>query len=95
MQNKGLIRFFAIAFALVCLYQLSFTFFASKVERDAREYARSERFADLSKELAGGEILFEGVLNDSIQRTEERFYLDSMMNVPVFNLGIRNIHFVR
>ncbi len=93
MQNKGLIRFFAIAFALVCLYQLSFTFFARKVERDAREYARSERFSDLSKELAGGDILLEGVLNDSIQRAEERFYLDSMMNVPVFNLGIRKYTF--
>jgi SecD/SecF fusion protein len=93
MQNKGLIRFFAIAFALVCLYQLSFTFFARKVERDAREYARSERFSALSKELARGDVLLEGVLNDSIQRAEERFYLDSMMNVPVFNLGIRNYTF--
>lgn len=46
MQNKGAIRFFAIVLALVCLYQLSFTFFAVKVERDAEEYAQG----DLTKE---------------------------------------------
>ena len=30
MQNKGLIKFFAILFALVSIYQLSFTFVSSK-----------------------------------------------------------------
>ncbi len=39
MQNKGAIRFFTIVLALVSIYQLLFTFFAQKVERDAREYA--------------------------------------------------------
>jgi SecD/SecF fusion protein len=39
MQNKGAIRLFAIALAIVCLYQLSFTFVSRKVERDAVEYA--------------------------------------------------------
>ncbi len=42
MQNKGAIRFFAIVLALVCLYQLSFTFFAIKVERDAEEFAQGD-----------------------------------------------------
>lgn len=93
MQNKGLIKFFAIAFAVVCLYQLSFTFFARKVERDARSYAHSDRFANLAENLAGGNEIMEGVLLDSIMRVEERFYLDSMMNVPVFNMGIRKYTF--
>ena len=93
MQNKGLIKFFAIAFAVVCLYQLSFTFFARKVERDARSYAHSERFANVAENLAGGNEIKEGVLLDSIIRVEERFYLDSMMNIPVFNLGIRKYTF--
>lgn len=93
MQNKGLIRFFAIAFALVCLYQLSFTFFARKVERDARNYANNERFVQLADELALGDDLKAGVLLDSIHRVEERFYLDSMMNVPVFNMGVRKYTF--
>lgn len=54
MQNKGLIRFFAIALAVVSLYQLSFTFVARKVERDAREYARSEKYINLAREMAQG-----------------------------------------
>lgn len=42
MQNKGAIRFFAIVLALVVVYQLSFTFFATKVERDAKKYAQGD-----------------------------------------------------
>jgi SecD/SecF fusion protein len=38
MQNKGLIKFFAILFALVSIYQLSFTFVANKVS-DAKSFA--------------------------------------------------------
>jgi SecD/SecF fusion protein len=36
MQNKGLINFFAIIFALVSIYQLSFTFVSSKIKDDAK-----------------------------------------------------------
>ena len=39
MQNKGFIRVFAIALALVSLYQLSFTFFATRVEKNAEDFA--------------------------------------------------------
>jgi SecD/SecF fusion protein len=39
MQNKGLIKFFAILFALVSIYQLSFTFVANKVKNDAKAYS--------------------------------------------------------
>ena len=39
MQNKGLIRLFAILFGLVCVYQLSFTWFAKNVEENAAIYA--------------------------------------------------------
>lgn len=93
MQNKGLIRFFAIAFALVCLYQLSFTYFSRKVERDARAFAQSERIQNLALELAGGDELVKMVKMDSLSRHYERFYLDSMSNVVVFNLGIRKYTF--
>jgi SecD/SecF fusion protein len=40
MQNKGLIKFFAILFALVSIYQLSFTFVSSKVKSDAKTFAK-------------------------------------------------------
>ena len=39
MQNKGLIKFFAILFALVSIYQLSFTFVSSKIKNDAKSFA--------------------------------------------------------
>ena len=39
MQNKGLVKFFAILFALVSIYSLTFTFVANKVKDDAKIYA--------------------------------------------------------
>ncbi|QZT35692.1 protein translocase subunit SecDF [Halosquirtibacter xylanolyticus] len=42
MQNKGAIKLFTILVALVCLYQLSFTFRAKQVENDARDYANGD-----------------------------------------------------
>ena len=39
MQNKGAIRLFAILFALICLYQLSFTWIVRSVEKDAENFA--------------------------------------------------------
>ena len=39
MQNRNVIRIFAIIFAIVCLYQLSFTWVANGVEDDAVAYA--------------------------------------------------------
>lgn len=48
MQNKGFVRTFAILLALVCLYQLSFTYFTRKVESDAKAFANG----DAAKETA-------------------------------------------
>jgi len=42
MQGKGLIKFAAIALTIGCLYSLSFTWVAKKVEKDAREYAKGD-----------------------------------------------------
>ena len=42
MENKGVIRLFAILFALACLYQLSFTWITRGVESDAREVANGD-----------------------------------------------------
>ena len=47
MQNKGLIRAFAILLALVCVYQLAFTYISRKVEKDAREYAQGDKMKEL------------------------------------------------
>jgi len=72
MQNKGLIRLFAILFGLVSLYQLSFSFFTSKVENEAKEYAKSRGDLDNGRELA----------------KLEKKYLDSINNLEVINLGV-------
>lgn len=88
MQNKGAIKVFAIALALVSLYQLSFTLVTSRVERKAREYAQSDAASTLASELAkGDQVLFKHLL-DSIVQARETYYLDSMENQPVYNLLI-------
>ena len=48
MQGKGVVKFFAIVLALVCLYQLSFTWVAHKVQNDAKVHANG----DTTKEKA-------------------------------------------
>ena len=72
MQNKGLIRLFAILFGLVSLYQLSFSFFTNKVENEAKEYAKSRADLDNGRELAN----------------LEKKYLDSINNLETIDLGI-------
>ncbi len=68
MQNKGLIRLFAILFGLVSLYQLSFTFFGNKVEKEAKAYAE----ANLGENKSGKELA----------RLEKK-YIDSVANKEV------------
>ena len=50
MQNKGLIRLFAILFGIVSIYQLSFTYITSKVEQDAATFAESKIPGDIEKQ---------------------------------------------
>ncbi|MDP9049010.1 MAG: protein translocase subunit SecDF [Bacteroidota bacterium] len=42
MQGKGVVKFFAILLAVVCLYQLSFTWVGHKVEDDAQIHAKGD-----------------------------------------------------
>jgi len=42
MQGKGVIKFFAILLAVVCIYQLSFTWVAHNVENKAKLYAKGD-----------------------------------------------------
>ena len=89
MQNKGAIKFFAIAFALVCLFQLSFNFFTSSTERAARKFAGNEQALSLAKQLAKGDAGKEVFLNDSIFKSREKYFLDSMSNKVVYNVLLR------
>ncbi len=49
MQNRNFIKIIALVFAVICLYQLSFTWIADKVENDAAEYA--ETFNEDEREI--------------------------------------------
>jgi SecD/SecF fusion protein len=89
MQNKGAIKFFAIALAIVCLFQLSFTFFTKRVEKKASEFSMNEEARNQAKQLAKGNATLELTLLDSIGKARERYYLDSMSNQPVYNILVR------
>jgi len=89
MQNKGVIKFFAILFALVCLFQLSFTYFSARVERKAKEYALSADAKQLAVKMAQGDQLREVLMFDSISKARERFFLDSISGEPVYNILVR------
>ena len=75
MQNKGLVKLFAILFGLVSIYQLSFTFKANQIESKAKEIAISQ--------IAESEPHYD-VKRDSV----ETRYLDSLSGESVFNIGI-------
>jgi len=65
MQNKGLIKLFAILFGLVSLYQLSFTWFTNGVEDNAKEYAEAR--SDDGKEMAKLErVYLDSVANKPV-----------------------------
>ena len=93
MQNRGAIKFFAIAFALVCLYQLSFTFVTSRVEKKAKEYANNEVAINEAKKLAQGNQGLETYLMDSISTARENYYLDSIANVVVYDILVTDYTF--
>ena len=42
MRNQGFTKFFAIVFALICVYQLAFTWMVKSVESDAKAYANGD-----------------------------------------------------
>src|SRR6056300_682412 len=71
MQNKGLIRLFAILFGVVSLYQLSFTFITNKIEGDA------DRYASVSVDASDDDYI-------SARETAAKSYLDSVADLPVF-----------
>ena len=75
MQNKGLIKLFALLFGLVSIYQLSFTFKANQIDNTAKEIAIS-RIPDTEPDY------------DVKRGLEITRYLDSLSNEKVFDIGI-------
>ncbi len=65
MQNKGLIKLFALLFGLVSIYQLSYTFIANKVENEAAIFAESS-IADTEPDYIAERDALEARYLDSI-----------------------------
>ena len=82
MQNKGLIRLLAIALALVCFYQLYFTFKTYSVEKDAKAYGITK-----AKQKNPGATPLQ---LEALAPKLEALYLDSIASQPVYNFfGLR------
>jgi len=73
MQNKGLVKLFALLFGLVSIYQLSFTFKANQIERNAQEIAVN-KIADTEEGFRAKRSI------------EEANYLESIATDTVYNL---------
>ncbi|MGK0308656.1 MAG: SecD/SecF fusion protein, partial [Urechidicola sp.] len=65
MQNKGLIKLFAILFGIVSLYQLSFTALTNSVENDAEEFSILKADGDATLLNKYERIYLDSVANDS------------------------------
>jgi len=89
MQNKGVIKFFAITFILVCLFQLSFTFISYRYSVKADKYANSQQVKALSEAMAQGNPLKLEYFYDSISKSRLEYFNDSMASVDVFNILIK------
>jgi SecD/SecF fusion protein len=77
MQNNSLIRVFGVLFAIVSIYQLSFTFITSNVEKQASRYA--------------SQIVSEDENNYLEVRDEKaNAYLDSIGNNPIYGFTSYN-----
>ncbi len=71
MQNKGLVRVFAILFGLVCIYQLSYTYMTYTKEKEAEVYAQQKYAEDVEN-------------YSKLRETAERTYLDSIGKEEIF-----------
>ena len=88
MQLKGLVRFFAIALILICIYQLSFTYFVNKHESamDAKASAWVKKFTK-ADQVYPGDKEKQSFYNDSLNELKKTYYkrlLDSTKSTKLF-----------
>ena len=94
MQNlKGVIKFFTTILLLACLFQLSFTFMADRVESKADKYAAGAVKATMPAGLsAAQQVAFRDSV-DYATKIVKRNYLDSVSGVPLINVwGLKDIY---
>ena len=74
MQNKGLVKLFAVLFGLVSIYQLSFTFKNNAIEKEASELAAS-KFDTSAEDYAQNVKEYEVNYLDSLASSKEKVFL--------------------
>ena len=89
MQNKGAVKLFAIVFGLVCLFQLSFTFISYRYSVKADDYANAPVGKELAVKLAKGDQARLEYLTDSVIRSRNEYFNDSMAGTDVYNILLK------
>ncbi|NRD21103.1 protein translocase subunit SecDF [Winogradskyella eckloniae] len=86
MQNKGIIKLFALLFGLVSIYQLSFTFKANQIEDTAKQAAVA-KYADTEADYQTNRTIEEVRYLDSLKTSKIKVG-DKFESIDVYNLGI-------
>ena len=74
MQNKGLVKLFAVLFGLVSIYQLSFSFKNNAIEKNVQEIAAS-KFSEDVEDFKDKRKAFEVNYLDSLSTSKEKVFL--------------------
>lgn len=93
MQNRGLVKFFAILFALVSIYQLSFTFIADSVEKKAKAFANGDSAREVQYlDSVGKQEIFLGFTYNDVKnkKINKGLDLEGGINV-VLEVSVRDI----
>jgi SecD/SecF fusion protein len=81
MQNKGIIRLFAILLALACAYYLMFTWVASGIEKDAevfaQDYVATPEVLEASKKVSTSAYDQKAYIDNQFN-LKKNYYLDSL-----------------
>lgn len=80
MQNRNVISLFAILFALVCVYQLSFTWVANGVEEDAALYANGDEVKE--------RIYLDSIASEPVYNLGVKNYTYDDCTARELNLGL-------
>ena len=85
MQNRNFIKVIAFVFALICVYQLSFTLVADKVENDALKYA--ENFPEEERDIKA-KLYLDSINSEEVYDILVAQYTYSDCKQRELNLGL-------
>ena len=76
MKNKGAIIFLSVAITAICLFSLSFTYMANKIDSEIAEHGEEK--------VAEARAANENINLDSLRKTSMRAYRDSLWKKEVY-----------